>query len=245
MPERILTQFLYLLVILPICYFTFKNQSKETHKVFTTFCIYFITIQIALFLPLEFSSLNFLGGSMNWTGKIYSIITSILFLILYRKFSLKEYSITLKQNKNSILKSVSLVIGLILLASLTSINGKSIPFNLEKFSYQLTMPGLEEELAYRGIILGILSQILIPFFKIKQFKINPSILITSILFGLIHSMYIENGFDLTFNSYSFCITFITGYVQGYITILTGSILLPIIGHNIYNTTLQIFKMLIN
>ncbi|WP_158091380.1 CPBP family intramembrane glutamic endopeptidase [Tenacibaculum holothuriorum] len=202
-------------------------------------------MQTVLILPLEFSSLNFIGGKMNWTGKLFSISLSVFFLIFYKKYYLRDYYINFKQNKGSLKTGIVSILLLVIFASLLSLKAKPSSLNLEILSYQLTMPGLDEELAYRGIMLGLLSQILVPHISYKKFKISPSILITSILFGLIHSLYLKDGFKLTFNSYYFCITFLTGFLQGYITHKTGSLLFAILGHNLYNTTIQIFKMFIN
>lgn len=241
MLERILTQLLYLLIIFPICYFSFKNKSKETWRVFLIFCGYFITIQITVFIPIRYSEFNCLGGNFNWTGKTLSLFASILFLIFYRKFSLKDYHITLKQTKNSLQSSFIFIALLILMSLLLGyFKSEAIPFNFERFSYQLTLPGIDEELAYRGIMLGLLLQI----FKSKIFKINIAVLVTALLFGLMHSLFINNDFTLSFNSYIFSITFIAGLAFGYISLKTGSILTPILIHNLYNIILQIFKMFI-
>lgn len=245
MLERVLTQLLYLFIIFPFCYFSLKNKSKKAWKIFGVFCVYFIAIQLAVFLPLEYEFFDFVGGDWNWSGKIYSIIISVIFLFLHGRTKLKDYNITFKQNENSLIVSLFLILFLIVFASVLGFGAKPISFDFERFAYQFSMPGLDEELAYRGIMLGLLSQIFVPLTVFKKYKLNLSIFITSILFGLIHSLYIKNDFSVTFNSYYFSITFITGFVQGYISFKSGSVLLPIIGHNLYNTVLQIFKMFIN
>lgn len=246
MLERILTQLLYLLIIFPVCYFLFKDKSKETWKVFLTFCVYFITIQIVLYFPLRYPSLDFLGGNFNWTGKVFSIIVSLLFLIFYKKFSLKDYNLTFSQKKNTYLISILILIFLFCFAGYLEYGSNGQKLNLEGISYQLTMPGFEEELAYRGIMLGLLSQIFLSELKIgKYLKINSAILVTSLLFGLMHSLFIKNNFSISINWYAFKLTFFLGLVFAYLAHKTKSILFPVIGHNLYNTTLQIFKMFIN
>lgn len=183
---------------------------------------------------------------MNWSGKIYSIIVSLIFLILYKGNKIKDYYLTLSQNKKEKRKVILITFCLFVLVLLLGNKSKPINFNLEKLTYQMTIPGIDEELAYRGIMLSLLSQIFIPYFKLGRIiKVNPAILVTSILFGLIHSLFINNNFELNFNSYSFVVTFLFGYTLGYITILTKSILLPLVIHNTWNTILQIFKMFIN
>lgn len=224
-------------------FFSFKDKSKNSIKIFLIFIAYFIAIQIASYLPFLF---NFFNEKMNWSGKIYSIIVSLIFLILYKGNKIKDYYLTLSQNKKEKRKVILITFCLFVLVLLLGNKSKPINFNLEKLTYQMTIPGIDEELAYRGIMLSLLSQIFIPYFKLGRIiKVNPAILVTSILFGLIHSLFINNNFELNFNSYSFVVTFLFGYTLGYITILTKSILLPLVIHNTWNTILQIFKMFIN
>ncbi len=224
-------------------FFSFKDKSKNNIKIFLIFIAYFIAIQIASYLPFLF---NFFNEKMNWSGKIYSIIVSLIFLILYKGNKIKDYYLTLSQNKKEKRKVILITFCLFVLVLLLGNKSKPINFNLEKLTYQMTIPGIDEELAYRGIMLSLLSQIFIPYFKLGRIiKVNPAILVTSILFGLIHSLFINNNFELNFNSYSFVVTFLFGYTLGYITILTKSILLPLVIHNTWNTILQIFKMFIN
>ncbi|WP_298766974.1 CPBP family intramembrane glutamic endopeptidase [uncultured Polaribacter sp.] len=104
----------------------------------------------------------------------------------------------------------------------------------EKLIYQILMPSLDEEIAYRGVLIGLFSTILNKKKTIFLSKINPVILVTSILFGLIHSLKIEINLDFYFNSYVFVKTFFYGFIWGWIAIKTKSLLLPILFHSVSN-----------
>lgn len=54
---------------------------------------------LLLYLPTDFESLRLTNGTWNWSGKIFAFLGSLLFLSLYRKFALKDYFLTFKQNK--------------------------------------------------------------------------------------------------------------------------------------------------
>ena len=97
------------------------------------------------------------------------------------------------------------------------------------------MPGLDEEIAWRGIMLGILSNSLKPKFNIGSFNLgNPAIIITSILFGLGHSFGMTNSWEFYQNWFEFANTFLIGLIFCWITIRSGSILIPILLHNLMN-----------
>lgn len=104
------------------------------------------------------------------------------------------------------------------------------------FLFQFTMPGLDEELAYRGIMLGLLSNSLKPRINLGSANLgNPALLITSILFGLSHSIYIDDNWSFYHNWFEFFNVFAIGLFLGWITIKSGNILMSILMHNLINT----------
>jgi hypothetical protein len=108
--------------------------------------------------------------------------------------------------------------------------GKS-DFDLESLAFQLTLPGIDEEIMYRGVLLGLLMSGLKGQIKIIG---NPSLLISSILFGIIHALKLDEGFTPKFNLIYFLQTGLAGYAWGWVTIKSRSIVLAIISHNFSN-----------
>jgi uncharacterized protein len=80
---------------------------------------------------------------------------------------------------------------------------------------------------YRGILLGLLLTILPP--KIR-FIGNPSLLIISILFGIVHSLFLDKNYSLNFDLGTFLMTGFLGWVFGWLAIKSRSLLKPIVGH---------------
>lgn len=240
MTKLLLENGLRLLLISPIIFFCLKNKSFETIKIVFVFVLYFILFQLSLSLPFIFPETNFniFDGKWNWSGKIYSIVTSFLFLILYRKFPLQDYFLTLKQDKKFLKTGILIVVFGLLIQSIISFNVKSKIFNIETLLYQFSLPGIGEEIAFRGIMLGLLIKAL----KSKYSWFNPAIIITSILFGLIHSLFISNNYEIAFNPAYFVRSFLHGLIWSWITIKSGSILLALISHNINNGVGNIIKM---
>lgn len=89
---------MHLVIVLPIILFTIKDRKAETLKIVLVLSLFFITHNFLLYLPLEYSEFKFFNARWNWSGKIYSILGSICFLLLYKKFTLKEYYLTFSQN---------------------------------------------------------------------------------------------------------------------------------------------------
>ncbi len=105
-------------------------------------------------------------------------------------------------------------------------------FNLESLGFQLTMPGFDEELAYRGIMIGLLATFLVDKITIKNRSIgNPAVWITAILFGLIHALKIKEIWQFQMDWIYFSYTFLFGFVLGWLTLKSRCILFPLITHN--------------
>ena len=240
MINSIIEHIIHLIIVLPIIFLTMKNKKKESLKILLAFSIFFLLNSTLLFLPLKFEELRIIGGNWNWNGKIFAVLGSIIFLLFYRKFELKDYHLTLNQNKKFFKKGVVIISALLLIQIVMGLIYNS-PKELyaETIIFQLTMPGIDEEIAFRGIMLGLLIKILKP--SSKTF-FHPAIIITSLLFGMAHGLFLNESYELTFNSYPFFNTLIHGMIWGFVTIKSGSILLALISHNIGNVANQLVSM---
>ena len=104
-------------------------------------------------------------------------------------------------------------------------------FNIETLAFNLILPGIDEEIIFRGILLGLLMSIL----KENVFSIiNPSVLVTSILFGFIHALKLNSHNSIDFDIIYFFQTGLAGYAWGWITVKSKSILFAILSHNFSN-----------
>ncbi len=116
-------------------------------------------------------------------------------------------------------------------------------WDINTILFQLTAPGISEEIAYRGIMLGLLFKILKPNIIIFKNNFgNPAILITAILFGFAHGLHLTNSYGIEFNMFSFFFTLSYGIFWGWLTIRSGSILLAMISHSLADGTYFIAKM---
>ena len=112
-------------------------------------------------------------------------------------------------------------------------------FKLETLLFQISMPGIDEEIMYRGVLLGLMCSALRMGGAAWR---NPAIIINGILFGLVHALSLSNG-TLQVNPMNFVWTGLLGYSFGYITIKTRSILIPMLTHNLYNFSLNLLSMI--
>jgi len=244
MTESILESIIVLLIIMPIIFITLKYKNEKKWSILIIFISFFITNQFLLDLPRIFNSLNLIGGDWNWTGKLYAIIGSFIFYLTFKKY-LKENYFKIEQSKNSIKPNLILIILLLtvgVLFSFFQIN--QLDFNFETLGFQFTVAGFDEEIAFRGLLIGFLSTILNDKLKVTRINLgNPTIWVTAILFGLVHGLSLNQNLDIKFDFGYFIITFLYGFIWGWMTIKSKSILTPIISHNILNVGITIISMI--
>ena len=194
------------------------------------------------FIPLE----RYVGDmDWNWAGKIAAIASTLVMFALLalttKSISPESAGFTLRQRKGSVLPA--LIMLAILTASIVALeilaaDGRSL--GAERLAYQATMPGLDEELFFRGLLLAALAAA-VPSRGINLLgaRITVAGLLVTLLFGLGHGVGIEDG--KPFVSWIFVV--ITGYLGFGLLWMrerTGSILWPLIGHNLINVTGSFF-----
>lgn len=167
---------LQIAILIPFAFFLLKDKSKINFQRLLIFAVAYVVYQIVLVLPKINSNFDFTKSSWNWDGKIYGIICGILFYVLFRKFFRENDFFTLKQNKENFKPALVGAISIVLLSTIIWFLLGNSKFNLETLAFQISLPGIDEEIMFRGILLGLLTTAL----KDKiSFLGNPSVLLTA------------------------------------------------------------------
>ncbi len=239
MTEQLTLVALTFIGVLPIILF-FREKKASPKRQIGLSTLYHIGYVVLVFLPLIYTSLSIPDSTMNWTGKLLAIAFSAIFYFKIRDdFDGRDFILT-SPSKGSMRKVMIVgVITIIAMSSLTIFFSQSKELSIEKLAYQLTMPGLDEEL-WRGILLGLLIIVL----KEGKFKFgHPAVWITTIIFALNHSLYFED-WQLRFALDAFIITGILGYILGWMIIYSRSILPALIFHNLINFSTNFVEMVV-
>jgi membrane protease YdiL (CAAX protease family) len=231
MTKTLLQAFLHVLIIVPFTIFFLKERTIINLLRIFVFALCYVIYELVEVLPGLCSTFDIIKSNWNWDGKIYGIILGVIFYFLFRKLFRENDFFTLKQHKEGFKPAL---IGTIIMVFFSTIIwlivGKS-EFDLETLAFQISIPGIDEEIFFCGLLLGILTSALkerISFLK------NPGVLLVAILFGLMHALKINKDNSIGFDSIYFLQTGFAGYVWGWITIKSRSILLAIFSHNFSN-----------
>ena len=234
----VITPLLHIAVILPLLLIFMKERTRENYlRVLSIIVCYFI-YNAALTMQFQFNCLNIIHGNWNWDGKIYGLACGIVLYFLFRRQFSDNNFFTIKQNKEGLRSALKVALAVMCISLLGGIVNDN-EFNLETLLFQISMPGIDEEIMYRGVLLGLMCSALRTGNAAWR---NPAIIINAILFGLVHALSLSDG-ALQINAMNFVWTGIIGYSFGYITIKTRSILIPMLTHNLYNFTLNLLSMI--
>ncbi len=193
----------------------------------------------ATLLPIVFRPLDFVGGHWNWTGKIFSVaamLTISVVLMATGRLTAREIGLTTRQAPGTgrALLTVILpyLVVLAILMATTFGNGK--PPTHETLLFEGTMPGLAEELSYRGVLLALFNKMFTGRVRFLGADIGYGVVAVSIVFGLLHGMAFDSHFKLQFSVPMVTVTGLIGFLLAWLRVRTQSLALPVIVHNVTN-----------
>jgi len=175
---------------------------------------------------------NLLPGDRNWQGKLLALALTLAVAAL-PAFGWRRVGLTLAQAPGSLraaLPVVALYCGFFVALAL-AFPGE--PGTLEEMAFQLSMPGLEEEAFYRGILLFALDRAFAGRVRFLGVDWGWGAVLSSCLFGMTHAFgYSDGGFS--FDPLYWALTALPSLVAVWLRLRTASLVLPIVMHNFGN-----------
>lgn len=201
-----------------------------------------------LFVPLSWPPLRAINGNWNELGKGFTItITAVTAIVLIRSGSFRstDLGLTFAQASGtgrSILFAILpfLVIVAILTWFLSAPGG--LPGH-EQIAFEATLPGLDEELFFRGVMLALFDRMFPGKKNVFGAQLGYGAIATSLVFGLIHGISIDKHLNVAFFAVPAILAGLIGLVLTWIRLRTRSLLLPILTHNAVNLLLDLIPVL--
>jgi membrane protease YdiL (CAAX protease family) len=198
------------------------------------FAAYLALDDLATGLPHLMPGFDFLPGEWNWSGKVLSLVFSALVIVALR-LSPDAVGLRLRQAHPRI---GWIAVGLFVAwgACLGLLFEPGAP-DAETLAFQATMPGLAEEIAYRGIAPALLLSLWPRKPHVEGIPWGV-ILATSVVFGLWHSLGYSNG-RFAFDPMSGLFPFLGSIPGGWLRFKTKSLVVPVAGHGLANVAFHI------
>lgn len=172
------------------------------------------------------------GDSWNWTGKGLALIGSLAVAAL-PTLGWRRSGLTLAQDREGLPGALILSGLLVMLFGGLAIWMGGEGGTAEDFAFQLTMPGLEEEVFYRGVLLLMLNEAFDRPLRVFGAPMGWAAVVTSLAFGLDHAFgYGADGFG--FDPLTLALTGGPALILVWLREKTGSLLLPVLLHNYAN-----------
>jgi hypothetical protein len=157
----------------------------------------------------------------------------LILLYLTRKvLSKDEVGLTFRQNPGSVLPACIVTLLLAAWALLVGISSPKGKLDITTLAYLATMPGLNEALVYRGILLAILIKIIPGNLKLLGALFGWGIIVTSLLFGLLHGFWIDDDLAVHIEGIALRNTILSGLVFAWLRVRTGSLAMPVTAHGL-------------
>lgn len=185
-------------------------------------------------LPKLIPTLDVLGGKWNWMGKVLSLGLSVLTIALLRiQPSTLGLTLRLKHPKLAFFA----VLAFIVWGSTLGLLFKPGAPSLETLWFQSTMPGVSEELVYRGIVPALLMGLV--WGRVEADRMPWAVIIsTAVAFGPWHGIRYTNG-QFEFEILSALFPMIGSIPGGWLRFKTGSLLVPVLGHGLANLAFHV------
>jgi CAAX protease family protein len=211
---------------------------RHFHAKWFIFALVLYVMNDALLTRGFWSLPNFLpDAAWNWQGKVLALVGTLIIASL-PQFGLRKIGLTFRQRENS-WPAYGLLAVLTLLFFWLAITNPDGRDGWETIAFQWTMPGIEEEIFYRGVLLLAMNEAFTRKVSVLGAPIGYGGVLATVLFGLGHSLSYDGG-SLSFDAMTFMITGVPAFTLLWMRERTGSLLLPIIGHNIANGASTLF-----
>jgi len=238
------TPLLWILLIAPIIVIACFKSEKPNLKYLAFFILYFLA---DVFLQALGKQLIDLDLKFNWAGKILSLVLGLIIIFSVSKEERIKIGFTSKTNSPANLK-----FGLLVFFGFTVFDiifklilfPKGNPFDLETFLFQATMPGLTEEILFRGISLWLLDKAFAPTWNYRGIKFGWAFVIVTVLFGVSHGAVLDQDLHLKFDIITMVyLTFISSLSVGILRQFSGNLIYSILGHNTINLINAVIRIL--
>jgi membrane protease YdiL (CAAX protease family) len=194
-----------------------------------------IADDLLLSLPSGVPALRVPGLDYNWTGKVFSLALGLACIYWLRVVTPLDAGWTLKQQPGSVRPAALVVAGVIAIE--LPIFWLLIPpeqATLEDHVFQLTMPGVSEELMYRGVLLALADRVARPTWNVCGAVVGWGAVATSVLFAADHAVSLDSSWSLHINWLAGLLPLLGGFVFVWLRARTGSLLWPIMLHGLAN-----------
>jgi hypothetical protein len=215
--------------------FPFLWRRNYLKTLLVVFCVLYFDNSI-LNLPRK---ITFFPLYYNWLGKLLQFLWPLVVVYIFKWMTSKEVGFCLPKKSSDWILAGILGLGIptffFLIDLLFGGESNPTPFFLKSILFQFSMPGLAEELVYRGIILAIFNRYFDKPWKIFNVSIGWGLICTTLLFTAVHVViFFPRTGEIRWDFTPFIPVFFTGFILGWLREKTKSVWPSVLMHNFVN-----------
>lgn len=170
------------------------------------------------------------GLAWNWSGKILALFLTAALICLLPQTLRSQIGLQFKQAKGSLPVWIGIgIYAFVFLVIAVSSPPPRTDAYWESLAFQLTMPSLDEELFFRGLLPAIIDRAFRVSRNILGAQIGWGAIVSSVMFGLVHGLSLKGG--LSIDWIACAIPGGIGLIACWIVQKTKSLLGPILMHS--------------
>ena len=218
-----------------------SGKQVEPHPQRGLVAFFLIVNFFLLILPDIVPGLRIPGSPWNWAGKIFAITFSCL-LLAWSPWLRRNIGLRWRQAQGSI--PVSLFCFAVCLGAGIYMGLRESPmaFSRDTLLFQLFMPTLDEELAFRGIALAMQERTYGQSPMSCRLRYGWAAFVLSLVFGLCHALSFEQG-HIEFSLLVLVEIFGFASVATIARTRSGSLLWPMLCHSGWNVAFYTLAMM--
>ncbi len=172
-------------------------------------------------------------ADLNWQGKLLALAATLAIAAL-PMFGWRRVGLTLAQAPGSLKAALPVAAAYCAFFFVLALVFPNEAPSGEDIAFQATMPGLEEEAFYRGILLFALYRAFTGRVRLLGVEWGWGALLSCLLFGMAHAFGFSDG-QFSFDPLVMALTALPSFLAVWLRLRTGSLLLPILVHNFGNS----------
>ena len=173
-----------------------------------------------------------------WFGKLLSLAGTIVMIYFIPRVSYRDIGLTWSQREGSLpLVAIAGAITTICAVGTSWLFTYNPNTALENILFQAILPGIDEELFFRGLLLLLLHQAFEKDLKIFGAHTGWGFWIVVAVFGLLHGVGLKDDGAISINIGAIISTGFTGFMLTWMRERTGSLVVPIVFHNTFNVAM--------
>lgn len=172
------------------------------------------------------------GAEWNWQGKTLALLATLA-VASHPRFGWRRAGITWVQAPGSLRSCAPVALAYVLFFVAIGLAFPTEAASAETIAFQLTMPSLEEEPFYRGIVLLALYEAFAGRHRALGVDWSWGALLSCLLFGLAHAFSYADG-QFALDPIYLALTAVPSLLAVWLRLRSGSLLLPVVLHSVGN-----------